>query len=31
MSRTKVLTTDPIDQDKASERIKAKCAKYVGT
>src|SRR5262245_24513904 len=31
LSRIKVLTTDPIEQDKASEEIKAKYAKYFGT
>jgi iron(III) transport system substrate-binding protein len=31
LSRIKILTTDPIEQDKASEEIKAKYAKYFGT
>jgi iron(III) transport system substrate-binding protein len=31
LSRIKVLTTDPIEQDKESEEIKAKYAKYFGT
>jgi iron(III) transport system substrate-binding protein len=31
LSRIKVLTTDPIEQDRASEEIKAKYAKFFGT
>jgi iron(III) transport system substrate-binding protein len=31
LSRIKVLTTDPVEQDKASEQIKAKYAGYFGT
>jgi iron(III) transport system substrate-binding protein len=31
LSRIKVLTTDPIEQDRASEEIKAKYGKYFGT
>jgi iron(III) transport system substrate-binding protein len=31
LSRIKVLTTDPIEQDKASEEIKARYARYFGT
>jgi hypothetical protein len=31
LSRIKVLTTDPIEQDKMSEEIKAKYSKYFGT
>ena len=31
LSQIKVLTTDPIEQDKASEEIKAKYGKYFGT
>jgi iron(III) transport system substrate-binding protein len=31
LSRIKVLTTDPVEQDKASEEIKAKYAEYFGT
>jgi iron(III) transport system substrate-binding protein len=31
LSRIKALITDPIEQDKASEEIKAKYAKYFGT
>jgi iron(III) transport system substrate-binding protein len=31
LSRIKVLTTDPVEQEKASEEIKAKYARYFGT
>jgi iron(III) transport system substrate-binding protein len=31
LSQIKVLTTDPIEQERASEEIKAKYAKYFGT
>ena len=31
LSRIKVLITDPVEQDKASEEIKAKYAEYFGT
>ena len=31
MSRIKVLTTNPVEQEKASEEIKAKYAEYFGT
>jgi iron(III) transport system substrate-binding protein len=31
LSRVKVLTTDPVEQDKASEEIKTKYAGYFGT
>jgi iron(III) transport system substrate-binding protein len=31
LSRIKVLTTDPVEQDKASEEVRARYAEYFGT